>query len=482
MLTQKKFLIAAVLSLILFFGSFIFLWQQKSFTLIREELPATVRLFLQKNKIPLVSDISSKQTTSESTPQKVSAPADGMMSLEPYCKNSDGEYDGYYHEPGDSMLCSRAPWCGPLYTKLLNGESAGDPSDSNGYDYDTINTDAYKPNSGACADRGGAQGTYVNQGLYPLCCYEISRTGNAQKCIGYFERKYCHPTQCSQIIRNDADCAAFGYTSAQCAIIKNMNQEIGRSDFACGDALVGWGHDTSQIATPVPLSARYPGTQAGTATPTIAQASPTPIPTTTASQPPTATQTPTATPSPSATSTPVPTMTPTRTLTPTPTITLTPTRTPTAIPTATPTITRTPTPTLPAVAFCDTTCGSCGWRDTTGTCQSSGNLPNTETACCYKTCINAQCKTVSGIGKDLCASEGQSCVVGGSVSTPAITYVYVTATPGSSQPVLRFTVAPTSATQPIAIATTPSPPVSGSTQWLLFLAIPVVIIGVALIL
>ena len=105
-------------------------------------------------------------------------------------------------------------------------------------------------------------------------------------------------------------------------------------------------------ATPTPMP-----TPTATSTPTpvptpTATSTPTPTPTPTATPTPTPTPTPTATPTPTSTSTPTPTPTPTPTATPTPTptATSTPTYAPPATPTPTPTATPSPTPTLTPTA------------------------------------------------------------------------------------------------------------------------------------
>ncbi len=108
---------------------------------------------------------------------------------------------------------------------------------------------------------------------------------------------------------------------------------------------------------------------------------------------------------PGATVPPVATVTPTLTKTPTPT----PTTTPTITPTETPTFTPSPTPTGPPAPVCaPTDCGVCGWKDAGGVCREGGVLPSGR-RCCYKTCVNNACLSVSGDGQDRCAAD-TSCI------------------------------------------------------------------------
>ncbi len=231
------------------------------------------------------------------------------------------------------------------------------------------------------------------------------------------------------------------------------------------------------------------------------QTTPTPSPTT--STPPiSSTPILTITLSPTNTSTPTitQTMTPTPTNTPTPSMTIT----------LTPTVTLTRTPTPPSVAMCDRTCGVCGWRDTTGACHESGELPSrgssasttgtqSPVSCCYSTCIGNVCKQVSGYGRSSCTAIGQSCTTSVSnfqsstqsaslntTTSPQITpiIIYVTATPrfvGQNVAIPTSTVG----TSFISVTQTQvgqSPPVSGGMGWLMLLVIPIVIIGVGVVL
>ena len=158
--------------------------------------------------------------------------------------------------------------------------------------------------------------------------------------------------------------------------------------------------------------------------------------------------------------------------------------------------------------MCDRTCGVCGWRDTSNVCHTAGIVPALGTACCYSTCIGDLCKQVAGFGTDSCIA-GQACISGkianaitqpatGSASlvstkTPVVTIIYITATPkpGSQNNVIVQNQQPTIAAQqnniqqPIVTQGTiqqNQPPVSGNTGWLLLIAVPIIVIGVALIL
>src|SRR3989344_5756899 len=95
-------------------------------------------------------------------------PISAETSLEPYCKN------GYYEIPGE-QICSRAPYCG-------------------GYGYDELNTDSKTPNQQSCMGDGpGGREDKGCAGYVPACCYEVARTGQFTKCIGYWERLWCAP-------------------------------------------------------------------------------------------------------------------------------------------------------------------------------------------------------------------------------------------------------------------------------------------------
>lgn len=182
-----------------------------------------------------------------------------------------------------------------------------------------------------------------------------------------------------------------------------------------------------------------------------------------------------------------------------PSPTLRPSPTPTA--TATPTVYQSPTPSPILAAFCDGACGTCGWRDTQGTCHLNGIPTGKTTACCYHACIGTACTAIAGFGTDSC-STGTSCTnaqvtqpIG--MQTPGPSSLPLTgASPGattSPAPTLIAQVsgAPTgSVTSPpmsVSIAQgSPTPvspaPVAGSNGWMLLLLLPLAIIvgGLAL--
>ena len=117
-------------------------------------------------------------------------PISAETSLEPYCKN------GYYEIPGE-QICSRAPYCG-------------------GYGYDELNTDSKAPNPQSCMGDGpGGREDKGCAGYVPACCYEVARTGQFTKCIGYWERLWCAPSQCNTAISRGASDAECG-DSCQC--------------------------------------------------------------------------------------------------------------------------------------------------------------------------------------------------------------------------------------------------------------------------
>ncbi|GIW63426.1 MAG: hypothetical protein KatS3mg091_228 [Patescibacteria group bacterium] len=97
------------------------------------------------------------------------------QSLEPYCK------DGYYEIPNEP-ICSRAPNC-------------------DGYGYDKTAELPY-PNPQACM--GDGNNRFGCDGWVPLCCYEVARTGDFTKCVGYWERLWCSPYQCDAARDNGA--------------------------------------------------------------------------------------------------------------------------------------------------------------------------------------------------------------------------------------------------------------------------------------
>jgi len=93
------------------------------------------------------------------------------LSLESYCKN------GYYIIPGEDQ-CSRAPKCG-------------------GKSYDDVK-DLPQPNPQACMDGKEPQKNGC-AGYVPLCCYEVERLRDPAMCIGYWERLWCTPSQCTNL-------------------------------------------------------------------------------------------------------------------------------------------------------------------------------------------------------------------------------------------------------------------------------------------
>lgn len=234
----------------------------------------------------------------------------------------------------------------------------------------------------------------------------------------------------------------------------------------------------SGTSSPTPTPTTIP---AGSGTPT---SSPTPTPTSTGTPPgttstatPTASATPTtnpatsSTPTPSSTSTPPPSLTPSPTPTSTPTNTLTPSATPTATPTSTPIPTDTPVPTattppIPTAtpiqnAYCDTSCGVCGWRDTSNTCHPDGKINGSGPNCCYHACVNTSCKLISGYGGgDSCARDSEC--TGDRVAALPETGRYPSATPYPRS--------------------TGGAPVSGESSWALILLVPIALILGAMVL
>jgi len=135
-------------------------------------------------------------------------------SLEGYCK------DGYYYFPGETTSCSRAPNCG-------------------GYGYDELNTADKMPNPQACmGDRALARGQGGCAGYVPACCYEVARTGDYTKCIGYWERLWCAPSQCEtakQRGASDSQCGgscqcghAYGHYCGDAPVIP-VDQRLGKN-------------------------------------------------------------------------------------------------------------------------------------------------------------------------------------------------------------------------------------------------------------
>lgn len=122
-------------------------------------------------------------------PTKIAADS---TSLEPYC------IDGYYKIPTESAVCSRAPNCG-------------------GYGYDELNTQDKMPNPQTCMGDGDSQRQEKGcAGYVPLCCYEMARTGDYTKCIGYWERLWCTKSQCDVAASNGASGSQCGGNCGDC--------------------------------------------------------------------------------------------------------------------------------------------------------------------------------------------------------------------------------------------------------------------------
>lgn len=165
------------------------------------------------------------------------------------------------------------------------------------------------------------------------------------------------------------------------------------------------------------------------------------------------------------------TLSPSPSGTPSPTSLPTATYTPSETPTATPIPTATPTPIL--ASFCDTTCGSCGWRDTDGVCHPEGKIDGSGDACCYRTCVGRRCTMVSGYGTEGNCTQDSQCQEDRIASVP-------TATPKTILTSLPQTGQGTSPTRPAGVTSvTPgggSAPVAGDARWLFWIIVPVVII------
>ena len=116
--------------------------------------------------------------------------------LEAYCSN------GYYKLPNEKESCSRAPCCGI--------------SSCSESEYDWV-ANLPMPNPQECM--GDGESGRKNKGCagyVPLCCYEMARTGKFVKCVGYWERLWCTPSQCSEAKKNGASDSECGGT-CQCA-------------------------------------------------------------------------------------------------------------------------------------------------------------------------------------------------------------------------------------------------------------------------
>ncbi len=371
--------------------------------------------------------------------------ATGEVSLDQYCA------EGYYVIPGEKR-CSRAPKCG------------GAPYDS----YKWVAENVPMPDYGECTDEGkgpligNPPNTNPFYGYVPLCCYEVARTHDPERCVSHWERLWCHPDQCAQI-NNASGCEG--------------------GDCQCGEGLKTWCDQKGcDLKPPVPLSTRLnlnTGNAPLVPSPTSASGSEsaetlTPSPTTSLDTNPTATPTNPPGDAPLSDSTPTsapgneprPTNTPPTDPfePPTPTIGIarsTPTPTDGKHPTNTPNPPK-PTDTLPTLAqgpHCDTSCGVCGWKDAQGVCHTEGAVGNSTQLCCYFTCLESSCVAISGYGANRCASDANC------------------QTQAQTTPTVQATTAPlaqvTTGTSPQAQT---QPPVSGDSRWALLLLIPVIVI------
>jgi hypothetical protein len=174
--------------------------------------------------------------------------AQAQIVLDPqYCGGSNNDY---YQIPGEPTYggkpCSRAP-------------------NACGNDYNSINTEALMPDAGNCLGTDKESRAVKGCGGYtPLCCYEMARTGDFTKCIGYWERLWCAPSQCQEAVSK-------GASDSQCG-----------GNCQCSHASRSWCIDTDGNTTvPVKsLSERIGGVVATiTPTPTGTQNTPTPSPT-----------------------------------------------------------------------------------------------------------------------------------------------------------------------------------------------------------
>ncbi len=85
-------------------------------------------------------------------------------------------------------------------------------------------------------------------------------------------------------------------------------------------------------------------------------------------------------------------------------VTTNPTATPVPAPTAT------PVP-PPSGGSCDSSCGTCGYRNSSGSCGS-------DNGCCHRTCSGSNCVTVFGSGSNACNNNSQCS--GGPTNTPPV--------------------------------------------------------------
>jgi len=171
------------------------------------------------------------------------------VPLDPqYC---DGDY---YSIPGEPAQCSRAP------------EACGNS-------YDDVNTQEKMPNPQSCTSNPNACG-----GKPPLCCYEMARTGDFTKCVGYWERLWCPKVLCDQARSNGASDSQCG-GSCQCnhafsSYCGNDVQIVPLSQRIAGITAPP-NSPTPTTPTGVTVTAT-PTTQPGTITPTNIQATATP--------------------------------------------------------------------------------------------------------------------------------------------------------------------------------------------------------------
>lgn len=137
------------------------------------------------------------------------------VSLESYCR------DGYYQIPGEQQ-CSRAPRCG-------------------GKSYDEVKV-LPQPNPQECMGDGTARDQKGCAGYVPLCCYELARTGDPLMCVGYWERLWCHPSQCDKI-------------DLQKSLACQQNPSTGLGTCQCAHAYSIW-CGCPNCAAPIPIETR----------------------------------------------------------------------------------------------------------------------------------------------------------------------------------------------------------------------------------
>lgn len=368
--------------------------------------------------------------------------------LDAYCT------EGYYLIPGEKQ-CSRAPKCGVT------------PYD----DYGWVSENVPMPDLTECTDVdrgpviGSTSGTSAFDGYVPLCCYEMARTHDPQKCVSDWERRWCNPEQCAQI-NNDSGCEEGG---CQCAEdILTACDKIGcdlRPPVPLSERLHITPPDSIQpessqkdsqlpiqeVFTPTPDQSTQETTSQQEALQSVETATP-PAPTPTSPTDPAVTTRPTDDPAkptptaPQATATPssggarsTPTNPP-----PEPRDTIGPTK---------------PQPT--DGPHCDASCGVCGWRDAQGKCHNEQPAGGATQLCCYRTCIDHSCVPVHGYGKSSCTSDTQC--VSQTAYSPTSTNSPAQQSPGSPD------------------TNAPTLPTAGKAPWLI-LAVPVIVILAAIIL